>query len=154
MRALRAHGLARGVMLGSAGLLFGDLFLRWQDVSSSNGQHLYEIAKGWHGWGAFAGILLMTIFVRALVRAAGAPLGALFDTAASFAMLVFVIERMRDVGDTSLGLTTIQVDASLWPAWAGLVLAVILATSSFVALVDRVLEHHHEHVTAHAPPAT
>ena len=137
-------------MLVAAGLLFGDLFLRWQEVSSSTGMHVYEIAKGWHGWGAFAGILLMTIFVRALVRALGAPLGALFDTAASFAVLAFVVERVRDTGETTLGLTTIQVGASRWPAWIGLVLAVILATASLVALVERVFGHQHEHVPAHA----
>jgi len=154
MRKLRAHQMPRALMCVTAGLLFGDLFLRWQDVSPSTGVHFDEIAEGWHGWGAFAGILLMTIFVRAMVRALGSPLGALFDAVAALGVLVFVVERLRDTGDTTIGLTTIEVSANRWPAWIGLVLAVTLAVSSLAALVQTALDHFHRHFTGlHARPA-
>jgi hypothetical protein len=153
--SLRRHTLPRLASLTAAGLLFGDLFLRWQEVSSSTGMYEHRIAEGWHGWGAFAGILLMAILLRELLRVQGARIGTFLDVVASFAVLVFVIERMRDAGETTISLTTVDVAGTRWPGWIGLALAVTLAASSLVVFLQHVVERYHRHVAlVHASPAT
>jgi uncharacterized membrane protein len=148
----RRHELPSIVMFVAGGLLFADLFLSWQEVSA-NRSYENGIANGWHGWGAFAGILLMVILLRGLVRAFGAPIGTFFDLVASGAVLVFVVARVRDVGATTHGLMTVQVGATRWPAWAGVVLAATFAACSLVVFVQHVLDHHRRHIGAiHAAP--
>jgi hypothetical protein len=148
----RRHELPLIAMFVAAGLLFGDLFLRWQDVSSSRG-YAEGIANGWHGWGTFAGILLMAILLRGILKALGARMGTFLDIVASVAVLVFVVERVRDVGPTTHGLMTVEVESTLWPAWAGLVLAVTLAVAALAVLVQQLVDHHRRHIgTVHAQP--
>ena len=142
MVPLRRHDVPRIVMLVAAGLLFGDLFLSWQDVSASR-SYANGIANGWHGWGVFAGMLLMVILLRGLERALGARIGTSFDLVASAAVLVFVVERIRDVGETTHGLMTVEVEATRWPAWVGVVLAATLGAFSLAVFVQQVVDRHH-----------
>jgi len=129
-------------MLSTGALLFADLFLRWQDLSSTSGLMHTEIATGWHGPGAFAGILLMVLYLRALIRALGAKIGTLLDAVAAVGILICVIARTRDFGETTIGLTTLTVHHNRWPAVLGVVLAATFAGAAVSVVAQGLAARH------------
>jgi hypothetical protein len=133
-----------GMVAAAASLLFVvDLFLGWQRVSVevAGVVDVEETSSGWHGWGFVAGVgalLLLAVAIGEL-RGAGTLTGhALVAAILAVGLLLFTCFAVF-TGDASVDVATgavaVEVDSTLWPAWAGLVLAAIAAVAALFPLV-------------------
>ena len=119
---------ASKLLLGAGLLLFIDLFLSWQKVCvsfanvSSCGSR-----SGWHGWGTLVGILLILLLAWELIRVMEVAIpnvnlpAALVSAALAAGVLIFTI--IKFLADNT---------ARHWPAWLGLLLALIVGAGGFL----------------------
>jgi hypothetical protein len=132
----RFAGLVAAV---ASGLLVADLFLGWQRASVEIAGVVQTEASsmGWGGWGSFVGLFALLIFIVALRDLGGnettahhlATVGILpFGLLASTLLAVFTGDASVNVADT----VSVEVDTTLWPAWVGLLLAVVASIAAFV----------------------
>ena len=130
------------VALVASALLVGDLFLDWQRVrvEVAGVADVESTSMGWSGWGFSVGLLALLIVVVALAQLRGtrtlaghaltAGVLALGLLAATF-LAVFSGDASVDVA----GVVGVEVQSTLWPAWAGLVLGVIASVAALVPVV-------------------
>jgi hypothetical protein len=133
---LTAH--ARPIVAIASFALLVDLFFTWREAPVKT-QWLDDsggVSALNSGWGALAGVLLVLCLLaqfatsrRARVISASLAVGAAVATVAAF-----FTGSANPVSST--GVVTTSVEAILWPAYLGLVLAVVLV----VAAVSRVVQ--------------
>ena len=135
----------------AASLLLVDLFLGWQRVAMQMGGFLYvgATASGWSGWGALAGVCAIAVLVVIIARGptpavAALALGALLFTAVA----VLAGQAHVDVGAPMM---RAQVHTTLWPAWAGLALAGVMAAAAAVPYLARPRERGPASLAPHGP---
>lgn len=132
---LTAH--ARPIVVLAALALLVDLFLTWRE-SPVRTQWLDDSggASALGGWGAFAAALLVLFLIVqfASSRRARVISGALAVAAAAVTFGEFFTGSANPA--SSIGVVTVSTEAVLWPAYLGLVLAVVLV----VAAVSRVVQ--------------
>jgi hypothetical protein len=132
---LTAH--ARPIVVIAALALLVDLCLTWRE-SPVKTQWLDEAggASALAGWGAVAAGLLVLFLIAqvATSRRARVISGALAVAAAAVTFGEFFTGSANPV--SSIGVVTLSTEAVLWPAYLGLVLAVVLV----VAAVSRVVQ--------------
>ena len=129
----RFNELSRGmqVMLVGSVLLLIDSFFDWQQVSGTVfGQDITAGASGWHGVGFIMGILTIVLIAWIVVRLAAANVKLPVSDAMTGALLGFLI----------LLFTVIKFfadnEARHWPAWVGLILAVVIAVGAWWAVQE------------------
>jgi hypothetical protein len=132
---LTAH--ARPIVVIAALALLVDLFFTWREAPVKT-QWLDDSggASALGGWGAAAAALLVLFLVGqvATTRRARLVSGALAVAAAGVTFAEFFTGSANPV--SSIGVVTASTEATLWPAYLGLVLAVVLV----VAAVSRVAQ--------------
>ena len=138
-------GLSTGtkVLLVGGILLLVDTFLPWQQVSAGP---FTASVSGWHGIGVLMGLLVIALVVWEGLQVAGVtqqielPVSAvLISVALAAATALFTIIKFL-----------VANEARHWPAWIGLILAVVIAVGGW-------LQHKEEPVTGPAqttPPPT
>jgi hypothetical protein len=132
------------VALVASSLFVGDLFLDWQraSVDIAGVIQTESSSMGWGGWASAAGLFAVLIVIVALrdlgghettanhvLAVAVLPIGLLVATA----LAVFTGDANVDVANA----VSVQVETTLWAAWAGLAFAVV----AFVATLVPVLLH-------------
>lgn len=129
----RFNELSRGmqVMLVGSVLLLIDSFFDWQQVSGTVfGQDISAGVSGWHGVGFIMGILTIVLIAWIVVRLAAADVKLPVSDAMTGALLGFLI----------LLFTVIKFfadnEARHWPAWVGLILAVVIAVGAWWAVQE------------------
>jgi hypothetical protein len=112
------------VLLVGGLLLLIDSFLAWQQVSAGVGNFkITASANMWHGIGVLAGLLVIALLVWEGLQVAGIisrlelPVSAaLISVGLAAATALFVIIKFL-----------IANEARHWPAWIGLILAIVVA---------------------------
>jgi hypothetical protein len=129
----RFNELSRGmqVMLVGSILLLIDSFFDWQQVSGTVfGEEISAGASGWHGVGFIMGILTIVLIAWIVVRLAAVHVKLPVSDAMTGALLGFLI----------LLFTVIKFfadnEARHWPAWVGLILAVVIAVGAWWAVQE------------------
>ena len=157
MTAMRTMGLAPAwkswgpysVALTGA-LLFVDLFLDWHraSVTVTGVVDVEAGSSAWAGWGALAGVLLIALLLWEGSRLVGAHFAQGASAAIVSLMLALgvaaftAIEFFSGTADVQAGsLVAVGVHGRQWPAYAGLVLAALLAVTA-VAQLGRPAERH------------
>jgi hypothetical protein len=132
---LTAH--ARPIVVVAALVLLVDLFFTWREAPVKT-QWLDESggASALGGWGAAAAALLVLFLLvqfatsrRARVISGGLAVGAALATFAEF-----LTGSANPAG--SIGVVTTSTEATLWPAYLGLVLAVVLVLAAVIRVVQ------------------
>jgi hypothetical protein len=109
------------------------LFLPWQEASVEVGTvvDVEATSSGWAGWGILAGLIALALLgltvVRAGLGAAEGVLGVALVAAAALAAFT------GDASVTAQGVVATQ--ETLWPAWLGLLLAVVAGVAALAPLV-------------------
>jgi membrane associated rhomboid family serine protease len=132
---LTAH--ARPIVVLAALALLVDLFFTWREAPvktewlNDNGG-----ATALGGWGAIAAALLALFLMGqfATTRRARVISGVLAVAAAGFTFAEFFTGSANPA--SAIGVVTVSTEATLWPAYLGLVLAVVLVA----AAVSRVVQ--------------
>jgi hypothetical protein len=112
-------------LLGGAGLLlFIFLFFDWQQVSVGG----FTVGRsGWHGWGTAAGIFVIALVLFELTQVLGVKLPELpvkpAVISAGLAALVLLFTLIKFLVDN---------EARHWPAWIGLILAILIGVGGFL----------------------
>jgi hypothetical protein len=131
-------------------LLFVDLFLGWHraGVSVSGIIDVHSDSSAWAGWGALAGVLLIVLLFWEGLRLRGAAIAQ--DISGSVVMLTLAlgvglftaIEFFAGTAGVQSGtIVEVGVHGRQWPAYVGLVLAVLLVLAAVVQL-GRPAERH------------
>jgi hypothetical protein len=138
-----SNRLAPFSVLLVGGLLFVDLFLGWHRASVSVGSALavHSDSSAWAGWGAIAGVTLIVLLIWEALRASGRAIAqdatvAIISLLLAFGTLVFVaIEFFAGTASVRSGsVLAVDVSGRQWPAYAGIVLAVLLVTATMAQL--------------------
>jgi hypothetical protein len=124
-------GLSTGtkVLLVGGIILFVDSFLAWQQICiSAPGFHTCGSASGWHGIGVLMGLLVIALVAWEALQIAGVtkqielPVSAaLISVALAGATALFTIIKFL-----------VANEARHWPAWVGLILAVVIAAGGWL----------------------
>jgi hypothetical protein len=134
------------VLLVGGLLLLIDSFLAWQQVSAGVGDFkITASANMWHGIGVLAGLLVIALLIWEGLQVAGItnqlqlPVSnALISVGLAAATALFVIIKFL-----------IANEARHWPAWIGLILAIVVAGGGWL----RFGESAAAAPTPSAPPA-
>ncbi len=129
----RFNALSRGmqVMLVGSVLLLIDSFLDWQQVSGTVfGQDVSGGASGWHGIGFIMGILTIVLIAWIVVRLAAVKVDLPVSDAMTGALLGFLILLFTVVK------FFVDNEARHWPAWVGLILAIVIAVGAWWAVQE------------------
>lgn len=141
MKSIR---IASSVLLASALLLFLDLFLDWQQTTVSLPLVNVEAgSSGWHGWGIAAGIAVAALLVweGIRLRLEQTPQQLLIGAALAILVAAFTLGAFFGGAEVTSGGVTVTVAGHHWPAWAGLVLALLVAGSALTRLVVALAAH-------------
>jgi len=128
------HGTRRTdlIALAASLLLIADLFLGWRrtDVDVGGAVEIRATETGWVGWGVLAGVLALVLVGLLLVRLRGRGEHALATLAVGLALPLAAL-LAAVTGDASVDMPGVgaQVDILLWPAWAGIALAMVAAVA-------------------------
>lgn len=132
---LTAH--ARPIVAVAALALLVDLFLTWREAPVKT-QWIDETggASALSGWGAMAAALLVLCLIVQFApsRRARVLSGGLAVVAAAVTFVEFFTGSAKPA--SSIGVVTLSTETILWPAYVGLVLAVVLVA----AAVSRVIQ--------------
>jgi hypothetical protein len=127
------------VLLGSALLFLVILFFDWHrtTVKALVGPDLAAGSSGWSGWGLLAGvcaIALLGLEVDRMLRNRSHEGQALVDLALAIGVALATVAAVF-TGDASVsaGAVGVEVASTLWPAWAGLVLASIIVVAALIS---------------------
>jgi hypothetical protein len=134
------------VLLVGGLLLLIDSFLAWQQVSAGVGDFkITASANMWHGIGVLAGLLVLALLIWEGLQVAGITMQlqlpvsvALISVGLAAATALFVIIKFL-----------IANEARHWPAWIGLILAIVVAGGGWL----RFGESAAAAPTPSAPPA-
>lgn len=124
MDSLKAMSRSSQLLGGAGLLLFIFLFFDWQQVSVAG---FTAGRSGWHGWGTAAGIFVIVLLLYELVQVVGAKLPELpvkpAVVSAGLAALVLLFTLIKFLVDN---------EARHWPAWLGLILAILIGVGGFL----------------------
>jgi hypothetical protein len=131
------------------GLLFIDLFLGWHRAGASvtGLVDVHSDSSAWAGWGALAGVLLIVLLFWEGLRLRGAVIaqemsGVVVSLTIALGVAAFTaIEFFAGTADVQGSLVTVGVHGRQWPAYVGLVLAVLLVLAT-IAQFGRPVERH------------
>lgn len=126
----------------AAGLLFlVDLFLGWERVSVRVGTmvDIDATASGFRGWGIAAAVFDVALLALVARHGIGSPprrpraliasaLGLVIFTS----LAVYAVDADVNFQTSYVGL---EANTTLWPAWIGLVLAIVAAAAALAPLV-------------------
>jgi hypothetical protein len=129
----RFNALSRGmqVMLVGSVLLLIDSFFDWQQVSGTVfGEDVSAGASGWHGVGFIMGILTVVLIAWIVVRLAAVDVNLPVSDAMTGALLGFLILLFTVIK------FFVDNEARHWPAWVGLILAVVIAVGAWWAVQE------------------
>jgi hypothetical protein len=148
----RFDRITAALVLGGALALLGDLFLDWRNVTVDLPLvHVDAGSSGWASWGAIAGVLVLGLIGWEIARRLGVRTAGADGISAILALgtLVFVVVRfLEDATDVSVAATVdVGESARQWPAYVGVVLAVVVAGAALTRLVPQ-RGHHGRAVTA------
>lgn len=119
--------LGRGtqLLLLAGLLLLIDSFLDWQQVSAAG---ITAGASMWHGVGVVAGLLLIALLLWEVAQIAGVTRNIELPVSAA------LISVGLAVGVAAFTVVKFLVanDARHWPAWIGLILAVVIAVGGWL----------------------
>jgi uncharacterized membrane protein len=131
-------------------LLFVDFFLGWHRASVSvvGIVHVHGDSSAWAGWGAVAGICLIVLLLWEGLRLAGAVVaqettGAVVCFGLALGTVAFTAIEFF-TGSASVQSTSsvvVDVHGRQWPAYAGIVLALLLLAAAVMQL-GRPAERH------------
>ncbi len=136
--------IATTVLLASGLLFLLDLFLEWQQASVSLPLVSVEAgSSGWHGWGIAAGIAVAALLVweGVRLRLEQTPQQLLVGAALAVLVAAFALAAFFGGAEVTSGGVTVTVAGHHWPAWAGLVLALLVAGSGVTRLVLALAAH-------------
>jgi hypothetical protein len=138
-------------LVGSLGtLLFVDLFLGWHraSVSVAGAVDIEGDSSAWAGWGAVAGVLLIALLLWEGLRLGGAAVAQSASAAVvSFVLVLGVvaftaIEFFAGTASIQTGsVVLVDVHGRQWPAYAGIVLAVLLVLAAATQLTRPAQQH-------------
>ncbi|MDQ2910355.1 MAG: hypothetical protein M3R39_04980 [Actinomycetota bacterium] len=124
-------GLSNGtkVLLVGGVILFIDTFFAWQQIcAGAAGFHVCGSASGWHGIGVLMGLLVIALVAWEGLQIAGVTKQIELPVSA-------VLISVALAGATAL-VTIIKFlvanEARHWPAWIGLILAVVIAAGGWL----------------------
>ena len=133
MDHLKGMSRSSHFLLWGGTLLFIFLFFDWQQVCVSfGGNSACGGQSGWHGWGVLVGILAIALVAWEVVQLVGVSLPdlpvkpAMISAGLAGAILLFTVIKFL-----------VDNEARHWPAWIGLILAILIAVRRLVALVGR-----------------
>lgn len=140
--------LARPLIVTAGIALFVDLFLDWREVSvRAGGFDIHVGSSAWSsGWGIAAGVAVMALVIAELPLLAGGQATSTPVRAGLLTSLAAVLVGITIAGfatasvDVSVPDTAVQVGGRLWPAYAGLVLAALVALGTFLQLASQFVE--------------
>jgi hypothetical protein len=119
--------LGRGtqLLLVAGILLLIDSFLDWQQVSAAG---ITAGASMWHGVGVVAGLLLIALLVWEVAQVTGVTRNLELPVSAALVSVALA------VGVTAFAVIKFLVanEARHWPAWIGLILAVVIAVGGWL----------------------
>ena len=137
---------ATKVLLVGGIILFVDTFLAWQQVSA--GPFTVSVS-GWHGIGVLMGLLVIALIAWEVLQLAGItkqielPVSAvLISVALAGATALFTIIKFL-----------VANEARHWPAWIGLILAVVIAAGGWLKYQESPAEAPVEPAPPPAPSA-
>ena len=134
--------LATPIVVGSATLFVGVLFLDWWQVSVTAGVvHVHAGAWGWTGAGAAAGVLALALLVGEVLRDRYHRRGADISAAVgALGVLVLTLSAFfEDSVDVDvMGVVSTQVGDRMWPAYLALVLACMLFAAALIRALPEV----------------
>jgi hypothetical protein len=123
MDQLKAMSRSSQLLLGAGLLLFIFLFFDWQQACAGP----FCVGRtGWHGWGVLVGILVIALLaweaIQILAVKVELPIKpAMLSAGLAAAVLLFTLIKFL-VDDT----------ARHWPAWIGLILAIVIGFGGFL----------------------
>ena len=134
--------VAATVAAGGGVLLLADLSLGWHDVSVSAGGvvDISATSSGWTGFGVVAGLLtiaMLVFMIRPLRRDASVTLAQAAVTAAlGVAAAAFtVVAALTGSASVTAPTAAVEVGSTLWPAYVGIAIAVVVAVAAVTAFV-------------------
>lgn len=138
----RASELA---LLGLAVLFLVTLFLDWHRTTVETTGVVFGMvdaeaaSSGWSGWGLLAGACALAIVGLELdrqLRKRSHEGQALVDLGLAVGAAIATVTAVV-TGDASVsaGAVGVEVGSTLWPAWAGLVLAALMVIAAFVPIL-------------------
>lgn len=124
MDQLKALSRSSQLLLGAGLLLFIFLFFDWQQVSLGSFGSVGR--SGWHGWGVAVGLFTIALVVweaaQVLAVKVEMPVKpAILSAGLAAVVLLFTLIKFL-VDDT----------ARHWPAWLGLILAIVIGVGGFL----------------------
>jgi hypothetical protein len=132
--------VAAAVAAGAGVLLLADLSLGWHDVNVAAGGvvDISTTSSGWSGIGLVAGLLTIAMLVymarpmrhEGAVDVAQAALTAVLGLGAAAFTIVAALTGSASI---SVPVTAVEVGNTLWPAYVGIVLAVVVAGAAAAA---------------------
>jgi hypothetical protein len=127
MDQLKAMSRSSHLIAWSGLLLFIFLFFDWQQVCVNfAGQSACGGRSGWHGWGVLVGILTIALLAWEAMQIFGVKIELPFKAAmltAGLAAGVLLFTVIKFLVDN---------EARHWPAWLGLVLAILIAVGGYL----------------------
>jgi hypothetical protein len=127
MDPLKALSRSSQLLLGAGLLLFIFLFFDWQQACvSTGGFSACGGRSGWHGWGTATGIFVIALLLWELALVFGLkvelPVPAAVVTAVvAGAIVLFTLIKFL-----------VDNEFRHWPAWIGLVLAIVIGVGGFL----------------------
>jgi hypothetical protein len=142
MDQLKAMSRSAQLLAGAGLLLFIFLFFDWQQVSVAG---FTAGRSGWHGWGTAVGIFVIALVVFEAAQIFGnlpdLPVKAAL-IAAGLAAVVLLFTIIKFFVDN---------EARHWPAWIGLILAIVIGVGGYLRWSDDTAAAAHR--PAGSPPA-
>jgi hypothetical protein len=127
------------VMLGAAFVYLGVLVLDWHrtTIEIAGVTTVRATELGWSGWGALAGVAAIGLVVVNSMRLyrgiEPAPTFGILDLVLGVAILSATVAAVFSGGaNVEVAAVAVETNTVLWPAWAGLALASIVAVSGAV----------------------
>lgn len=129
---------ARVVMLGAALVFLVLLLLDWHRTFVEGVEDAVAASSGWSGWGLLAGFFALALIGfelddrlrRRAPRRERALVDQVLATGLALATVAAVFTGDASVSAGSIG---VEVDRTLWPAWAALAVAAVTVFAAFVA---------------------
>lgn len=134
--------VAAAVAAGVGILLLADLSLGWYDVkvAVAGVVNISATASGWGQVGTVAGLLTIAMLVYMIrpLRGSGTVthMQAIVTAVLGLGAFGFTVARaLTGTASVTTPATTVQVQSTLWPAYAGIALGTVIAAASITALV-------------------
>jgi hypothetical protein len=124
MNQMKSMSRSSQLLAGAGLLLFIFLFFGWQQVSVAG---FTAGRSGWHGWGTAVGIFTIALVLFEATQILRLQLPelpvktVLISTGLAALVLLFTVIKFL-----------VDNEARHWPAWVGLILAIVIAVGGFL----------------------